>query len=269
VVVGTLGSVAFLITIALIWAPASHARKLIKTLGVESPRAPQTELAYLNPGSPGSLTAASVLRLAFRVRNVGASTHTYRWTVTVGQPGSAAIVAASGRLRLSDDASRAVPLRIPISCTAPRSRVNVSLGSREQTIGFWLPCPAQTALSSPPSTRLLFINPAKPATRQANGAVRFAFVVDNRSGSTERYRYTATTLTPGRAPVEAAVGSFSLVDDHFGVVRLDVHVVCTGPHSRISVGLGSAHRAIGFWVPCRPPQTPRAAAPQSSSSLAG
>ncbi len=100
------------------------------------------------------------------------------------------------------------------------------------------------------STVLTFINPARPGTRRAGGTVQFAFKVDNHTGSTQRYRYTATTQTPGRAPVRAAAGTVTLATYHFAVVRLHVRVACAGTRSRISVSLGGAHPPIGFWVSC-------------------
>jgi len=100
------------------------------------------------------------------------------------------------------------------------------------------------------STVLAFINPARPGTRRAGGTVQFAFKVDNHTGSTQRYRYTATTQTPGRAPVRAAAGTVTLATYHFAIVRLHVRVACAATRSRISVSLGGAHPPIGFWVSC-------------------
>ena len=247
---GALGAVAFLILGSFVLLPVSHGRKPVKDIGGASSPKPATELAFLNPGRPGSLSESSTLRLAFRVHNVEGGVRTYRWTVTTNAPGRARIIAASGRLSLADGASHAVHLSIPVSCTAPRSRITVSVGGARQTIGFWASCPSHGALPTAPSTELTFINPAKPGTQQTNGDVQFAFKVDNHSGSSQRYRYTVTIQATGRAPVEAAVGSFSLATAHYGVVHLDVPVVCTGAPSRMIVSLGNAQPAIGFWLSC-------------------
>jgi hypothetical protein len=97
---------------------------------------------------------------------------------------------------------------------------------------------------------LTFINPATPGTQHANGTVQFAFKVDNHTPSSQSYAWTVTTQPPGRAPIDAATGHFTLPTYYFAVVPVHVRVVCTGTRSRITVSLGSAPPAIGFWWSC-------------------
>jgi hypothetical protein len=260
-----LGPVAilFLVFVGLGVAQTSPGGRLLHALGISSPSEPYTELAFVNPASPGTPAPDATVRLAFGVHNVEGSAHMSTWTATTQAPSRAPIIAASGRLTLANGASDTVDLRIPTGCAGAQSRINVSLGGAHQTIGFWLSCPAHRArpralpraVPPAPSTVLTFINPAKPGTQHANETVQFAFKVDNHTPSSQSYAWTVTTQTPGRAPIEAATGHFTLPTYYFAVVPVRVRVVCRGTRSHISVSLGSAssggaHQTIGFFVRC-------------------
>lgn len=255
-VVPMLITVGLMIFVTRVVAPNSSGRTLVGDSSLASSPKPHRQLAVLNPDGRWSISASSTLRLAFRVRNVEASAHTYRWTVTTHAPGRASMIAASGRLRLADGASQAVRLRIPVACSASRSRVDVSLGGAHQTIGVWLPCPSKRAVPTAPSTVLAFINPTKPGTQQPDATLQFAFRVANHTPSSQSYGWTAETQTPGRATADAAIGHFTLPSYYFAVVPVHVRVSCMGKRSRISVSLGTgspdgANQTIGFWLPCR------------------
>ena len=256
-------AVLVLVLVGLGVAQTSPGGRLLHALGISSPSEPYTELALVNPASPGTPAPRATVRVAFWVHNVEGGAHTYRWTATTQAPRRAPIVAALGGLTLADGAADTVQIRIPTGCAGLRSRISVSLGGAHQTIGYWQTCPSQRTLprvlpraKQPAASAIVtFVNPAKPGTEHANGTVQFAFKVDNHSGSSQRYRYTAAAETPGHAPAEVAVGSFTLANYYFGIVRLDVPVACTGTRSRISVSVsstssGSAHQTIGFFVPC-------------------
>jgi len=256
-------AVLVLVLVGLGVAQTSPGGRLLHALGISSPSAPYTELAFVNPASPGTPVPGATVRFAFWVHNVEGSVHMSTWTATTQAPRRAPIVAASGRLTLANGASDTVALRIPTGCAGSQSRINVSLGGAHQTIGFWLSCPAHRArprarpraVPPAPSTVLTFINPAKPGTQHANGTVQFAFQVANHTPSSQSYAWTVTTQTRGRAPVEAAAGHFTLPTYYFAVLPVHVRVACTGTRSRISIVVGSAsdegaQQTIHFFVLC-------------------
>jgi hypothetical protein len=241
-------------------APLSGGRTLAADAKAASSPQPHNEVAVLSRDGHWTISETSTLRMAFSVRNVGFGTRTFRWIVTTHATGRAPIVAASGHLNLSDGASRTVGLRVRVSCRARRLRVGVSLGGADKAIGAWLPCrPPRVAPIAAP-TLVTLVNPTRPATRQHDGMVRFTVKIDNHTGSSQRYRYVATTQAPGHPPVEVATGSFALDTAHYADLRLQIRDVCVGARSRIttSVGIaspGGATETVGFWVPCRANRT--------------
>jgi hypothetical protein len=173
----------------------------------------------------GSVPATSSVSLAFRVRNLAMSERTLRWTVTTQSAARSTTVAGSGSLALMGGASQVV--RVQVSCRAGPSRIDVSLGDANQTIGVRAPCQRRHAPAAP-GTLLTFVNPTHPGSQRANAAVRFAFKVDNHTHVSQRYVWTAMTQTHGRSPVDAATGHFTLPSYYFVVVPVSVRLVCVG-----------------------------------------
>jgi hypothetical protein len=241
-------------------APLSGGRTLAADSRAASSPHPHNEGAVLRPGGQWKILEASTLRMAFSVHNVGLGARAVHWIVTTHAPDRPPIVAASGHLNLSGGAARTVGLRVRVSCSARRLRVGVSLGGAGKTIGAWLACRPPGAASIVPRTLVTLVNPTRPPTRQQDGIVRFTVKIDNHTGSSQRYRYVATTQTPGHLPVEVASGSFALETAYYMTLRLQIRDVCAGTRSRItiSIGTGSPRRpteTVGFWVPCRAKRT--------------
>jgi hypothetical protein len=78
--------------------------------------------------------------MAVRVHNAEGGRRTYTWTATVNAPGATPRRAARGRLTLEDGATEALRVAVPVTCTADRMRVEVSVGGPHRAVGVWVPC---------------------------------------------------------------------------------------------------------------------------------
>jgi hypothetical protein len=202
----------------------------------------------------GSSQGTSGVGLAFRVRNLTMGKRTLRWTVTTLSAARSTTVAGSGSLALVGGASQVV--RVHVSCRTAPSRIDVSLGDANQTIGVRAPCQRPPAPAAAPGTLLTFVNPTHPLSQRANAAVRFAFKVDNHTHVGQSYVWTAMTQTHGRSPVDAATGHLTLPSYYFAVVPVSVRLVCVGLQIHVSVALARATRSgavqtISVQAPCR------------------
>jgi hypothetical protein len=135
-------AILLMVFVGLGVAQTSPGGRLLHALGISSPSEPYTELALVNPASPGTPAPGATVSFAFWVHNVEGSAHMYTWRATTQAPRRAPIVAASGHLTLANGASDTVALRIPTGCVGSQSRINVSLGGAHQTIGFFVRCPS-------------------------------------------------------------------------------------------------------------------------------
>jgi hypothetical protein len=129
-----------LLAIGLMQSPPG--KSLLRSAGLRSGPERYTALAFAKPADlPGQLRAHGVsLRIPFSLRNEEGRAMVYRWAVSeVGARGRRQIAAGSTALGAGE--SLWVRPGGRVGCAGSRTRIEVLLTGRAESIGFWTACP--------------------------------------------------------------------------------------------------------------------------------
>lgn len=138
-----------LIVICAGLAQTGQGHALLSDVGLYEQPAAYTELAFTDPGLlPNTqIQAKEPVPVSFSVHNVGASSQTYQWSITVTHDGKTQ-EKAKGTVGVPSQGKVTVAKSVAACGTGSTAQVVVHLASPAESISFWVLCPASTAATA-------------------------------------------------------------------------------------------------------------------------
>ena len=119
--------------------PPGH--RLLRDMGLSQAPAAYTQLYFASPRTlPATLTSpAATAAVPFEIRNTSSAPRNYQWSITLVRGGKTEQL-ASGSAQVLAGGAVSVARTVRFSCAPGRVRVETSLASPRESIGFWATC---------------------------------------------------------------------------------------------------------------------------------
>lgn len=117
---------------------------LLADAGLYKPPASYTELTFAAPSDlPSTLPSPnSPINVSFSLHNVTGAARAYQWSVVLTKAGQKSQVKASGSTTVPAQDRVTVTKSVRAACTGGRLQVSVRLASPDESVDFWVTCPA-------------------------------------------------------------------------------------------------------------------------------